>query len=204
MSTRVPTRAREALRRAFYAPARAAASLPSRSLRFKSRRPRYARPGSCVTWRAGASAAEAAGMVERGSRGLRVEGYRWRSGWPGRRTRRARMGRMPEPAQARMARAASPACADASHAGAGSGPASPGKNINPGHRPPPQGLRAKDRQGGGDVHGSTGLRHGETWHAGIGSGQGLGEDLHLIFKYVVRREFKPEQRRIREKATDVA
>ena len=38
-------------------------------------------------------------------------------------------------------RSADPACADASHAGAGSGPASPGKDINPGHRPPPQGLR---------------------------------------------------------------
>ena len=36
------------------------------------------------------------------------------------RTRRARMRRMPGPARAQ---------------------ASPGKNINPGHRPPPQGLR---------------------------------------------------------------
>ena len=37
--------------------------------------------------------------------------------------------------------AASPACADALHAGAGPGPASPGRSINPGHHPPPQGLR---------------------------------------------------------------
>ena len=45
------------------------------------------------------------------------------------------------PLEERRDRNADPACADSSHAGAGSGPASPGKNINPGHRPPPQGLR---------------------------------------------------------------
>jgi hypothetical protein len=83
-----------------YAPARAAASLPRRSLRLKSRRPRHARPG-----------------------------------------RRARMHRMPAPARAWMVRAVSPACADASHAGAGPGPASPGRNINPGYHSSPQGLR---------------------------------------------------------------
>ena len=44
------------------------------------------------------------------------------------------------PLEERRDRDADPACADASHAGAGSGPASPRKNINPGHRPPPQGL----------------------------------------------------------------
>ena len=45
------------------------------------------------------------------------------------------------PPEERQDRAAGPACADASHAGAGPGPASPGRNINPGHHPPPQGLR---------------------------------------------------------------
>ena len=45
------------------------------------------------------------------------------------------------PLEERRDRRADPACADASRAGTGSGPASPGKNINPGHRPPPQGLR---------------------------------------------------------------
>ena len=45
------------------------------------------------------------------------------------------------PLEERQDRSADPACADASHAGAGSGPASPGKNIDPGHHPPPQGLR---------------------------------------------------------------
>ena len=58
-------------------------------------------------------------MGERGSKaagGVRPpEGRR-----TGVRTRRARMRRMPAPARAQ---------------------ASPGKNINPGHRPPPQGLR---------------------------------------------------------------
>ena len=44
------TRAPEALRRASTALARAAAALPRRPRRFKSRRPWYARPGSCVTW----------------------------------------------------------------------------------------------------------------------------------------------------------
>ena len=51
------------------------------------------------------------------------------------------MRRMPAPARARMAWAASPACADASRAGAGPGRASPGRNITPGHHPSPQGLR---------------------------------------------------------------
>ena len=45
------------------------------------------------------------------------------------------------PLEERQDRSADPACADSPHAGAGSGPASPGKTINPGHRPPPQGLR---------------------------------------------------------------
>ena len=80
-------------------------------------------------------------MGERGSRGLREEDYRWRSGGTGRRTWRARMRRMPSPARARMAWAASPACADASHAGAGPSPASPRRNINPGHHSSSQGLR---------------------------------------------------------------
>ncbi len=45
------------------------------------------------------------------------------------------------PLEERRDRSADPACADASRAGAGQGPASPGRNINPGHHPPPQGLR---------------------------------------------------------------
>ena len=45
------------------------------------------------------------------------------------------------PLEERRDWAADPACADASHAGAGPGPASPGRNINPGHHPSPQGLR---------------------------------------------------------------
>ena len=48
---------------------------------------------------------------------------------------------MPAPARARLARAARPVCADASHACTGQGPASPGKNINPGHHSSSQGLR---------------------------------------------------------------
>ena len=121
MSTRVPTRAREALRRAVYGPARAAASLPRRSLRFKSRRPRHARPGSSVILRAGAPAAEAAGMVERGSG--------------------AAGGGLPLEERRDRVTVADPACADASHAGAGPSPASPGRNFNPGHHPSFQGLR---------------------------------------------------------------
>ena len=57
---------------------------------------------SCVTWRAGASAAEAAG-VGKGAAGLRMEDCRWRSSGTGRQTRRARMRRMPEPARLRRA-----------------------------------------------------------------------------------------------------
>jgi hypothetical protein len=53
-----------------------------------------------------------------------VMDYRRRSGGTGHRTRRARMRRMPAPGRARMVWAACPACADASHAGAGSGRAS--------------------------------------------------------------------------------
>ena len=45
------------------------------------------------------------------------------------------------PLEERRDRAADPACADASRAGAGPGPASPGRNINSGHHPSPQGLR---------------------------------------------------------------
>ena len=68
------------------------------------------------------------------------------------------------PLEERRDRSAGPACADASHAGAGSGPASPGKNINQASPTTSRTTagRAKDRRGGGDVHGSTGLRHGET------------------------------------------
>ena len=73
--------------------------------------------------------------------GLQEEDYRRRSDGTERRTRRARMRRMPAPARARMAWAASPAFADASRAGAGPGRASPGRNITPGHHPSPQGLR---------------------------------------------------------------
>ena len=62
----------------------------------------------------------------KGAAGLQEEDYRRRSGRTGRQTRRARMRRMPAPARAQMAWAASPACADASHAGAGPGRASPG------------------------------------------------------------------------------
>ena len=138
--TRGPTRTREAQRRASTAPARATATLPRRSLRFKSRRPRNARPGSCVTWRARAAAAEAAGMGKGAAR-LQEEDYRRRSGGTGRQTRRARMRRMPAPARARMVWAACPACADAAHAGAGPGRAGPGRNITTGHRPSPRGLR---------------------------------------------------------------
>ena len=43
------------------------------------------------------------------------------------------------PLKERRDRTADPACAHASHAGAGPGPASPGRNINPGHHPPPKG-----------------------------------------------------------------
>ena len=45
------------------------------------------------------------------------------------------------PQEERQDRAAEPACAHASHAGAGPGPASTGRNLNPGHHPSPQGLR---------------------------------------------------------------
>ena len=108
VSARGPTRARKALRRALYAPARAAALLPRRSLRFidfKSRRPLHARPGSCATLRAGASAAEAAGVEVRSSGaaggGLPLEERRPAVG-TGRRTRRVRMRRMPAPARAQQ------------------------------------------------------------------------------------------------------
>jgi hypothetical protein len=138
--TRGPTRTREARRRASTAPARAAATLPRRPLRFKSRRPRYARPGSCVTWRAGAAAAEAAGMG-RDAAELHQEYYRRRSGGTGRRTRRARMRRAPAPSRARTVWAACPACADASRAGAGPGRSKSRRNITAGRHPSPQGLR---------------------------------------------------------------
>ena len=72
-----------------------------------------------MNWRAGAAAAEAAGMEDGGS-GAAGGGL---------------------PLEERRDRAADPACADASHAGAGPGPASPGRSINPGHHSSPQGLR---------------------------------------------------------------
>ena len=167
VSTRVPTRAREALRRATYAPARAAASLPRRSLRFKSRRPRHARPGSCVTWRGGASVAEAAGVGGTKGRGSRAAG-----------------GGLP--LEERRVRAADPACAHASRAGAVPGPDGPGGmpgvrgcvacRRRPGPKQVPEEHHrlaspitsrttagwTKDRRGGGDVHGSPGLLHGES------------------------------------------
>ena len=62
-------------------------------------------------------------------------------------------------------RSADPACADASHAGAGSGPTKSRDEHQPWASPTTSRTtagRAKDRRGGGDVHGSTGLRHGET------------------------------------------
>ena len=65
------------------------------------------------------------------------------------------------PLEERRNRSADPACADASHAGTGSGPASPGKNIDPGHHPPPQGLRPD---------GPRTAKVGETYMARRGSG----------------------------------
>ena len=172
--TRGPTRTREARRRAATAPARAAAALPRRPRRFESHRPRNARPWSCATRRVRAAAAEAAGMGK-GAAGLQQEDFHWRSGGTGRRTRRARMRRMPGQARARMAWAASPACADTWCAGAGPGPDGLGGKTGvrgcvacrrwPGpnksrkehhHRASPitsrtTAGRAKDRRGGGDV-----------------------------------------------------
>ena len=63
------------------------------------------------------------------------------SGGTGRQTRRARMRRTPGPARARMTWAARPACADASHAGAGPGRTGPGRSITSRHPPSPQRLR---------------------------------------------------------------
>ena len=69
------------------------------------------------------------------------------------------------PLEERRDRRADPACADASRAGAGPGRSKPRRNITAGASPITSRTTAgwtKDRRGGGDVHGSTGLRHGET------------------------------------------
>ena len=162
--SRGPTRTREARRRASTAPARAAATLPRRPLRFKSRRPRHARPGSCVTWRARAAAAEAAGMGK-GAAGLQEEDYRRRSGGAGRRTRRARMRRMPAPARARMVWGGMAGVRGCVACRRRPGPSKPREEHHPRAStiiPRTTAGWTKDHRGGGDVHGSPGLRHGES------------------------------------------
>ena len=122
--------------------------------------------------------------------GLREEDYRWRSGGAVWRTRRARMRRMPEPARAWEVRAASPACADASHAGADPGPASPGRNLIPWHHPSPQGLR-QDTQRTAEVEEAYMALQGFKFSQerrdvpGLAVGKDSDEALHRTFKYVV-------------------
>ena len=111
----------------------------------------------------------------KGAAGLQEEDYRRSSGGTGRRNRRARMRRMPEPARARMAWAAHPACADASHAGAGPGPASPGRIIITGHHPSPQGLRP-DELRTAEVEETCMARRGSSTGSHDPPGSAVGKD----------------------------
>ena len=121
----------------------------------------------------------------KGAARLQEEDYRRRSGGTGRRTRRARMRRMPAPARARMAWTACPACADASRAGAGPGRASPGRNITPGHHPSPQGLRPDGPRTAGVGETYMARRSFDTEsHDPLGSAVGKDSDeaLHLTIQ----------------------
>ena len=94
------------------------------------------------------------------------------------------------PLEEQLDRKTGPACADTSHAGAGPGPASPGRSINPGHHQPPQGLRpdgprtAKVEETYMTRRGSGTKRH-DTPESAVGKDS--DEPYTALFQYAVRR-----------------
>ena len=92
------------------------------------------------------------------------------------------------PLEERQGRSADPACAEAAHAGAGPGPASPGRNFNSGHQPSPQGPRPDGPRTAEVEETYMACRgFGKERHDAPGSAVGKDSDeaLHRTFEYVV-------------------